>query len=332
MNTKLKAKAITVLGIMAACLYCPMGNTTDHKRSEPVPDAEPYQFAQKERDKETGLDYSGARYYSAVASRFLSPDPALSVKVGNCLSNPQKLNLYAYCQNRALTYVDPTGNEEIASVYLCTKPVVYSGSPFSHLFFEAHYPNGKVSVIRGGPSTEVCLTRLQQNPAQVLQSQRDCLQNGGQSIRETVRAAASGFFSSPIANARNMLNGVRGDLRNTGSCMSANLCDGFGTVVAGVGDPRNADVSTPLGIGIHSDYNDPNKQCTLYHSGSVSDIQSFESSAAEVGNRITSENHSYNPLGPNSNSFINEVDRNTFNQSVCDGPSTPGCGMRIGNP
>ena len=325
-------KATTWLWIMPVCLCCPMGNTTDQKRSESDPSAEPYQFTQKERDKETGLDYSGARYYSAVTSRFLSPDPALSVKVGNCLSNPQKLNLYAYCQNRALTYVDPTGNEEIASVYLCTKPVVYSGSPFNHLFFEARYPNGKVSVIRGGPATEVCLDRSLQNPARVMQMQRNCLRDGGQAIWRTAQAASSGFFSAPLANTKSLLAGIGENLRNTGSCMSENFCGGFGSIVAGGGDPRTADVSTPLGLGIHSDFNDPNKQCVPYHSGSVGEIQNWERTATELGNRITSENHSYNPLGPNSNSFINEVDRNTFNQSVCDGSSTPGCGMRIGNP
>ena len=33
--------------------------------------------AGKERDKETGLDYFGARYYSGAQGRFASPDPIL---------------------------------------------------------------------------------------------------------------------------------------------------------------------------------------------------------------------------------------------------------------
>src|SRR5436190_20224575 len=39
------------------------------------PSSERRLFVGKERDQETGLDYSGARYYSAQSGRFTSPDP-----------------------------------------------------------------------------------------------------------------------------------------------------------------------------------------------------------------------------------------------------------------
>jgi len=35
-------------------------------------------LTQKERDIETGLDFFGARYYTSVKGRFVSPDPLLS--------------------------------------------------------------------------------------------------------------------------------------------------------------------------------------------------------------------------------------------------------------
>src|ERR1044071_483612 len=38
------------------------------------------QFAGKERDAETGLDYFGARYYRGASGRFLSVDPALDIR------------------------------------------------------------------------------------------------------------------------------------------------------------------------------------------------------------------------------------------------------------
>jgi hypothetical protein len=94
----------------------------------------------KERDTETGLDYFGARYYSAAQGRFTSPDPlnwlqwqlsngpsfktatdlmsAREGKVGNSedfrdrLSNPQSLNLFPYVRNNPLRSVDPFGLEE----------------------------------------------------------------------------------------------------------------------------------------------------------------------------------------------------------------------------
>jgi RHS repeat-associated protein len=45
------------------------------------------QFAGKERDAETGLDYFTARYMSSAQGRFMSPDP-----LGGSLLDPQTLN------------------------------------------------------------------------------------------------------------------------------------------------------------------------------------------------------------------------------------------------
>jgi RHS repeat-associated protein len=77
---------------------------------------EPYRFAQKERDRESGLHYFEARYASSAVVRFLSVDPKYAHPDGlpnedlaAFLSNPQEMNLYAYAGNNALSYVDPTG-------------------------------------------------------------------------------------------------------------------------------------------------------------------------------------------------------------------------------
>ncbi|MBL8233526.1 MAG: RHS repeat-associated core domain-containing protein, partial [Bryobacterales bacterium] len=61
-------------------------------------------FTGKERDAETGLDYFGARYMSAVQGRFSSPDP-----LPGWQKDPQSWNMYAYGRNNPLKYVDPTG-------------------------------------------------------------------------------------------------------------------------------------------------------------------------------------------------------------------------------
>ena len=80
---------------------------------------EPYQFTQKERDRESGLHYFEARYLAAVFGRFASPD----LKYANpgelspqelpaFLGQPQKINLYAYALNNPVRYNDPTGLDE----------------------------------------------------------------------------------------------------------------------------------------------------------------------------------------------------------------------------
>ncbi|HTL58004.1 MAG TPA: M35 family metallo-endopeptidase [Candidatus Limnocylindrales bacterium] len=78
--------------------------------------AEPYQFIQKERDVETGLNHLEARYLASAVSRFATPDPKYTQLDGlpadeltGTLSMPQRMNLYAYVVNNPLRYSDPTG-------------------------------------------------------------------------------------------------------------------------------------------------------------------------------------------------------------------------------
>ncbi len=63
-------------------------------------------FTSKERDSETGLDYFGARYYSAAQGRFTSPDPA---NAGASAVSPQTWNGYTYARNNPLRFTDPLG-------------------------------------------------------------------------------------------------------------------------------------------------------------------------------------------------------------------------------
>jgi len=64
-------------------------------------------FTGKERDDESGLDYFGARYYSAPVARFTSVDPVYTWSEN--LTDPERWNRYAYARNNPLRYVDPDG-------------------------------------------------------------------------------------------------------------------------------------------------------------------------------------------------------------------------------
>ena len=64
-------------------------------------------FSGKERDAESGLDYFGARYYDSSQYRFISVDPDVNPQ-GGC-SDPQLLNLFAYCRNSPITFLDLEG-------------------------------------------------------------------------------------------------------------------------------------------------------------------------------------------------------------------------------
>jgi RHS repeat-associated protein len=56
-------------------------------------------------DGETGLYYLRARYYDPAIGRFLNED-----SFEGQISNPLSLNLYSYCYNNPVLYIDSTGN------------------------------------------------------------------------------------------------------------------------------------------------------------------------------------------------------------------------------
>jgi RHS repeat-associated protein len=60
----------------------------------------------QDRDSETGIDFSQARYHANAQGRFLSADP---MSAGSDQTNPQSWNGYPYVQNSPLSWVDLTG-------------------------------------------------------------------------------------------------------------------------------------------------------------------------------------------------------------------------------
>lgn len=64
-----------------------------------------YLFTGQEKDKETGLSYYNARYYSSFLRHFTQPDTILPN-----IYDPQQLNRYSYVRNNPVKYVDSSGN------------------------------------------------------------------------------------------------------------------------------------------------------------------------------------------------------------------------------
>jgi len=62
------------------------------------------QFTGHERDRDTGMDYMLARYYSSGLGRFMEVDV-----VGSRVGSPQSWNRYSYVNNNPLRLIDPNG-------------------------------------------------------------------------------------------------------------------------------------------------------------------------------------------------------------------------------
>jgi RHS repeat-associated protein len=64
-------------------------------------------FTSYDRSGTTGMDYAVNRFYSATQGRFTQVDP-IGMSATR-LSDPQTLNLYAYCENDPINHIDPDG-------------------------------------------------------------------------------------------------------------------------------------------------------------------------------------------------------------------------------
>jgi RHS repeat-associated protein len=101
--------------------YTPYGEVWIEKASAVSALDVPYRFTGKERDKETGLYYYGARYLDPKDSRWLSVDPAMGDYVPSPgqeaaklpgmggVFNTVNLHVYNYSLNNPIKYSDPDG-------------------------------------------------------------------------------------------------------------------------------------------------------------------------------------------------------------------------------
>jgi RHS repeat-associated protein len=93
------------------------------------------QYAQTERDKETGLNHTQWRKYDSAAGRWTSPDPYNgSMNAGD----PQSFNRYAYVSNDPVNFVDPSGLNASG----CSAEFSYSQCGGDDGFWSGNFGNG----------------------------------------------------------------------------------------------------------------------------------------------------------------------------------------------
>jgi RHS repeat-associated protein len=98
-------------------------------------------FTSYERSAQTGLDYAVNRHYDAVQGRFTQVDP---IGAGaSSLSDPQSLNLYAYCGNDPINRIDPDG------LFSLKKAFGFLGKVFKGLLIAAAVTVAVLAVLAG---------------------------------------------------------------------------------------------------------------------------------------------------------------------------------------
>lgn len=82
--------------------YYPYGNTSYHAAKSVVDISQKrYRYTGKEKDKENGLYYHGARYYASWLNRWISADP---------IGIADDINVFNYVSNNPVLFIDNSGN------------------------------------------------------------------------------------------------------------------------------------------------------------------------------------------------------------------------------
>ena len=107
-----------IIGLVESSLkavyeYDPFGKPL--RVSEPEEDLNPFRFSAKYTDTETGLCYYGYRYYDAVRGRWINRDP---------IEEQGGFNLYAFCFNASLSWIDRLGNAPMTSLQNPEAPAI----------------------------------------------------------------------------------------------------------------------------------------------------------------------------------------------------------------
>lgn len=97
---------------VASYVYDSWGNIKDTKGEPTIRELNPIRYRSYVYDEETGLYYLQSRYYDPLTGRFLNADTNLN-------SNILGLNVYIYCYNDSVNYLDRDGFQPIWAQIIC---------------------------------------------------------------------------------------------------------------------------------------------------------------------------------------------------------------------
>jgi RHS repeat-associated protein len=256
-------------------------------------------FTGKERDAETsnsamgdGLDYFGARYFSAAQGRFTSPDKPFADQHPE---DPQSWNLYSYVTNNPLRFIDRNGLAKIEVRYNKIGP------GYTHSYVVVTDRNGAQTYFRGGPTAGGT-----SSPGLSLPSY-----SGGSSSQSSRSGSSdsSGSSSSNSSNSSSPGSGPGGPGANTGP---------FGAIVAehGAYTPDSIDYSThPAASKTVLSNDEP-------ASGYINQLGQYE-------NAVNQSGIPYNPLSTNSNAYAAGAVQSLGLTPPTNHPLAPGSGTNL---
>ena len=117
--TNLQGDIIAILDTNGTCVaeysYDAWGNCTIDSDTNGIAEINPLRYRGYYFDSDTGLYYLQSRYYDSNIGRFVNSDTPLIVAVD--AESLFQYNIFAYCNNNPISYVDHCGEDAIAAQY-----------------------------------------------------------------------------------------------------------------------------------------------------------------------------------------------------------------------
>lgn len=103
--------------VYVSYVYDAWGNIKSVSGEPILRELNPFRYRSYLYDNETGLYYLQSRYYDPITGRFLNADALFDTQSGTPLST----NMFAYCENDPINYIDPYGYASYKNSYTYTK-------------------------------------------------------------------------------------------------------------------------------------------------------------------------------------------------------------------
>ena len=123
-------------------------------------DTNAFRYCGEYYDSETGTIYLRARYYNPTTGRFISRDSFAGRR-----SDPLSLNLYTYCANNPIVYIDPSGHNFLEDVldYIFNPMTAFAPSPDearSYVIYASYNKSKKDKSYKENPKQAEIIKKL----------------------------------------------------------------------------------------------------------------------------------------------------------------------------
>ncbi|CAM1504846.1 Fc.00g024370.m01.CDS01 [Cosmosporella sp. VM-42] len=226
--------------------YYPYGATSYQAVSSVTQVPKRFQFCGKEREEETGLDYSGARYYAPWIGRWISADP------GGLIDGS---NLYRYAQCNPITMSDPSGYQTSSSESQQTERNVWTsnkkgsgpGGRMTQDEVRRMYANSPEHIIYTGDATEVSPNHWTVDESQI--TSRGVAPSHPKNTPTEGKEGSGGPAKKPAPAAPAAPKAAGGDGRAAAGTGSGGPGPGAGGTAAGTGSGTGTGPGTGTGSG-----------------------------------------------------------------------------------